>query len=191
MIQLDDDGYIVSQSNQPKPSSNQFNRPNSSQFKDPKSSHTSSVSSSAGHTSSSSDWSASKGGGAKHEDDKEDFIQSEGLSKTTCGSCGIMGHNRNWSRCPNYFSQESTQRRQVSVSIQLNYTRREFAQIWFPKAKLRELRLVKGDQNYTNSSMVYLNCFIDQIAEQVRFMNWRKPSVCPASTICFKQLRLA
>ena len=47
-------------------------------------------------------------------------------------------------------------------------------------------------------SLSYL-VIIDRIAKQVRSMNWRKPSiclsvrlsVCPASTICVKQLRLA
>nr|XP_022338684.1 uncharacterized protein LOC111134145 isoform X2 [Crassostrea virginica] len=38
--------------------------------------------------------------------------QSEALSKSKCGNCGEIGHNRKWVNCPRYYSQEECLRRE-------------------------------------------------------------------------------
>ena len=42
---------------------------------------------------------------------------TERQSNMTCGSCGQKGHNRKWRLCPNYYSDQEIERREVGVPI--------------------------------------------------------------------------
>ncbi|XP_062591696.1 uncharacterized protein LOC134253200 isoform X2 [Saccostrea cucullata] len=69
--------------------------------------------------SGASNWASStflsrkSSSGNQGEDEKPVMgTQSEALSKSKCGNCGEIGHNRKWVSCPLYYSHEESLRRQ-------------------------------------------------------------------------------